>query len=132
MQNSFSVGTITPTCIVALPISNTLLVGCKELHWWSFDKGNNKLKATFTGHSADVQSMKVLTLAKGNKEFVVTTAKSNREICLWEIGSKGAKPRTFLMEHAASFVSCSVVDDKFMIAAVTAVGGVHLFLHDVA
>lgn len=122
-----------PTCIVSLPISNSLLIGCKELHLWSLGK-NHELQSTFTGHSADVTSMKVLTLTNRNEEYVVSTARSNREIYLWKIGAKKNLKGTFLMEYAATFVSCSIVGNEIIIAAVTgadrtAAGGVvHLFI----
>lgn len=132
-QDHFQIGTIVPTCIVSLPLSNSLLVGCKELYQWSLDR-KHELIATFTGHSADVRSMKMLQLADRNEEYVVTTAKSNREIYLWKIGTKNDPKGTFLMEYAASFLSCSVVGKKLTITAVTdrkAAGGVvHLFVVD--
>lgn len=132
-EKYWSIGTKIPTCIVSLPISNCLLVGCKELFLWSLD--TYKLLSTFTGHSADVQSMKMIQLTDQNGEYVVTTTKLNREIFLWKIGAKkNHLKRTFLMEHAATFVSCSVVGSDLVIAAVTgtAVGGVvHLFIKDV-
>lgn len=129
----WSIGTKIPTCIVSLPISNCLLVGCKELFLWSLD--TYKLQSTFTGHSADVQSMKMIQLTDLNEEYVVTTTKLNREIYLWKIGAKkNHLKKTFLMEYAASFVSCSIVGDEIVIVAVTgtAAGGVvHLFAEDV-
>ncbi|XP_037041242.1 WD repeat-containing protein 43-like isoform X3 [Bradysia coprophila] len=127
-----SIGRIVPTCIVSLPLSNTLLLGCKQLHQWSLGEVPEK-KATLTGHSADVSSMKVVQFAE-REEYVVTTAKNNREIYLWKIGSKKGPKGTFLMEHSASFVSCSVFDRKLIIAAVTQASGgpnggvVHLFI----
>lgn len=135
-NDAWSIGTFIPTCIVSLPISNSLLVGCKELNLWSLDHKNHKLKSTFTGHSADVKSMKMLQFTERNEEYVVSTAKSNREIYLWKIGAKKNPKGTFLMEYAATFVSCSIVGDGIMIAAVTgadrtAAGGVvHLFIVD--
>ncbi|KAG4065348.1 hypothetical protein HA402_012293 [Bradysia odoriphaga] len=127
----FSIDRIVPTCIVSLPLSNSLLLGCKQLHQWSLGEVPQK-KATLTGHSADVSSMKVVQFAEG-EEYVVTTAKKNREIYLWKIGSKKNPKGTFLMEHIGSVVSCSVFDRKLIIAAVTqsvgANGGVvHLFV----
>lgn len=135
-KDDWSIGTTEPTCIVALPISNSLLVGCKELYLWSLDAKSHKLKSTFTGHSADVKSMKILEFTERKEEYVVSTAKSNREIYLWKIGAKKNPKGTFLMEYAASFVSCSIVGNGIMIAAVTgadktAAGGVvHLFILD--
>lgn len=134
-QDCWSVGTVTPTCIVSLPISNSLLVGCKELYLYSLDKQHER-QFTYTGHSADVKSMKVLTMADRNKEYVLTTAMSNREIYLWEIGGKKTPRGIFLMEYVATFVSGSIVGDGIIIAAVTgadrtAAGGVvHLFIVD--
>lgn len=128
-QHNWSIGTIKPTCLVSLPKSNNLLVGCRELHLWSLD--DYKLKSTFTGHTADVKSMKVLESTESNDEYVVTTAKSNREIHLWKIGSKKNPKGIFLMEYAASVVSGSIVGRKLMIMAVTgaeAGGVVHLFI----
>ncbi|KAG4065428.1 hypothetical protein HA402_002826 [Bradysia odoriphaga] len=127
----FSIGRIVPTCIVSLPLSNSLLLGCKQLHQWSLGEVPQK-KDTLTGHSADVSSMKVVQFAE-REEYVVTTAKKNREIYLWKIGSKKNPNGTFLMEHIGSVVSCSGFDRKLIIAAVTqsvgANGGVvHLFV----
>lgn len=129
----WSVGTTVPSCIVSLPISNSLLVGCKELSLWSLE--NYKMESTFTGHTTDVNAMKVLSFTEQNDEYVVTTAKSNREIYLWKIGAKKNPKGTFLMEYAATYVSCSIVGNGFMIAAVTgaditASGVVHLFIVD--
>lgn len=73
-----------------------------------------------------------------DNEYVVTTAKNSREVFLWKIGKKGKSKGTFLMEHSGSVVSCSVVDGKLTIAAVTQavgpsggganIGVVHLFV----
>lgn len=118
-----------PTCIVSLPKSDRLLIGCKELSLWSLK--DYKCKSKFTGHAADVSSMKLLQWKDSGEEFVLTTAKSYREISLWMMDGKENAQATFLMESAASFVSCTIVDKGFTIAAVT--GGpsaavVHLFI----
>lgn len=76
--------------------------------------------------------MKEFHSADTKEEYVATTAKNNREIYLWKIGSKTIPTQTFLMEHVGSVVSCSVVESKLTIAAVCKEnsGVVHLFVVD--
>lgn len=126
------IGIAIPTFIVCLPLSNSLLVGCKDLlSLWSLQRNLN-LECTFTGHSTDVNSMRILT--DQYEEYAVTTAKSNREIYLWKIDGTNGPKATFLMNDEATFVSCSIADKRLMIAATvtdnsTASGGVvHLFI----
>lgn len=124
----WNIGTVIPTCIVSLPKSNRLLVGCKELYLWSLV--DYKVESKFTGCQSDVSSMKMLQWKDRKEEFVLTTAKSHRGISLWMMDGKEYAQATFLMEYVASFISCTIINNGFTIAAVTGSvsPAVHLFI----
>lgn len=118
-------------CIVSLPISNSLLVACKDLCILTLD--NFDLEYTLDGHAADVKSIKMPKMVDRKEEYLLTTARSKREINLWKIDATDNPRAIFSTECETNFVSCSIVGNRLIVAAV---GGsaetscVYLFIVD--
>lgn len=127
-DKSWKIGNEKPTCLSYLQKSNNLVVGSRELKQWSIGDGP-EVRQTFTGHTSNVNIMKYLQIK--DHEYVLSTSKMDRTISMWRIKS-GQKYKnavaTFLMADVAFYVSCSVVEDRLEVVAVTRSGVVHLFM----
>lgn len=128
---NWSVGNEKPHSIVCIPESNSVLVGARQLQLYSVQ--TQELRQTFTGHTSDVIILKYFT--HDSAEYVVSTSKMERVLCLWRISNKSKNKNpscTFLMEDIAYGVSCKVDnEDNLQIAAVTRSGVVHFYVNPI-
>ncbi|XP_067627144.1 WD repeat-containing protein 43 [Eurosta solidaginis] len=127
--SSWSVGPEKPYSIVYLPISNNLIVGGRQIKVYSV--ATHELVQTFTGHTADINMLNSLVLGD-RVEYVTSTSRMERIICLWKVGKKGRNKSaacTLLMEDVAHCVTCQVDNQgNVRVASVTRSGVIHVYL----
>lgn len=115
-----------PTNVVYLSDSNRLMVAGRQLYLWSVE--NEEIEQTFTGHQSQVTFLRYVRIK--SKEFVLSTAKSERVLNLWRMKTSKKTPNSFsyIMEDIAYSVSVRVDPNAGLkIAAVTRSGVLHLY-----
>ncbi|XP_053966510.1 WD repeat-containing protein 43 [Anastrepha ludens] len=126
---SWSVGTEKPYSIVYSKISKNLVVGGRQIK--VFSTASQELVQTFTGHTSDINLMSSLELDE-SIEYVLSTSRMERIICLWKIGKKGRNKSatcTLLMEDVAHCLTSHVDNDRNLrVASVTRSGVIHVYL----
>uniref|UniRef100_A0A1I8N3C4 Small-subunit processome Utp12 domain-containing protein n=1 Tax=Musca domestica TaxID=7370 RepID=A0A1I8N3C4_MUSDO len=129
---SWNVGPEKPFSISLMPTSNSLVVGSRTLKVYSTEK--EELVQTFTGHTSEINHMAQFVSNDGG-EYVLTTSRMERIICLWKIGKKGRnKPAacTLLMEDIAHSLTCHIDDENTLrVSSVTRSGVIHLYVLDI-
>lgn len=127
--SSWSVGPEKPYSIVYLEISNNLVVGGRQIKVYSV--ATQELVQTFTGHTSDINLMNSLVIDESS-EYVVSTSRMERIICIWKIGKKGrnkSASSTLIMEDVAHCLTCQVdIDGNVRVASVTRSGVIHMYL----
>ncbi|XP_054740556.1 WD repeat-containing protein 43 isoform X2 [Anastrepha obliqua] len=127
--SSWSVGTEKPYSIVYSKISKNLVVGGRQIK--IFSTASQELMQTFTGHTSDINLMSFLELDE-SIEYVLSTSRMERIICLWKIGKKGRNKSatcTLLMEDVAHCLTSHVDNDRNLrVASVTRSGVIHVYL----
>ncbi|XP_061391420.1 WD repeat-containing protein 43 [Musca vetustissima] len=129
---SWSVGPEKPFSISLMPTSKSLVVGSRSLKVYSTDR--EELVQTFTGHTSEINLMAQFVSNDGS-EYVLTTSRMERIICLWKIGKKGRnKPAacTLLMEDIAHCLTCHIDDENTLrVSSVTRSGVIHVYVLDI-
>ncbi|XP_014091928.3 WD repeat-containing protein 43 isoform X1 [Bactrocera oleae] len=127
--SSWSVGPEKPYSIVYLEISNNLVVGGRQIKVYSV--ATQELVQTFTGHTSDINLINSLVIDESS-EYVVSTSRMERIICIWKIGKKGrnkSASSTLIMEDVAHCLTCQVdIDGNVRVASVTRSGVIHMYL----
>ncbi|XP_073814070.1 WD repeat-containing protein 43 [Musca autumnalis] len=129
---SWNVGPEKPFSISLMPNSKSLVVGSRSIKVYSSE--NEELLQTFTGHTSEINLMAQFASNDG-REYVLTTSKMERIICLWKIGKKGRHKSaacTLLMEDIAHCLTCHVDDENTLrVSSVTRSGVIHVYVLDV-
>lgn len=124
---TWEICTEKPTCLAYLSESNRLLVAGRQLYLWSID--SEQIEQTFTGHQSQVTTLKYIQVK--SKEYVLSTAKSERLLNLWRMkaSKKTSNSFSYVMEDMAHCVSVRVDPNGIVkIAAVTRSGVLHLYI----
>lgn len=125
---SWNVGPEKPSSIALMPLSNSLVVGSRSLKVYSIE--SQELLQTFTGHTSEINFM-VHFVTNESTEYVLTTSRMERILCLWKIGKKGrnkAAACTLLMEDIAHCLSCHGNEDNTVrVSSVTRSGVIHVY-----
>lgn len=109
--HSWNVGPEKPYRITLAPLSNNLVVASRTIKVYSIE--TEELVQTFTGHTSEVNYMDYVVSNK-TTEYVLTTSRLERIICLWKIGKKGRNKTsscTLLMEDIAHCLSSQIYED---------------------
>lgn len=124
----WNVGPEKPYSISFTPLSNNLVVASRCLKVYSVE--TQELIQTFTGHTSEINHMDYV-VANQTTEYVLTTSRMERIICLWKIGKKGrnkASSCTLLMEDIAHCLASQMSDNNTLrVASVTRSGVIHVY-----
>lgn len=124
--STWEVCTEKPTSLVYLIDSNRLMVAGRQLYLWSIE--NEQIDQTFTGHQSQITFLRYIRIK--TKEFILSTAKSERVLNLWrmKISKKNQNSYSYIMEDVAYNISCRVETNGYLkLAAVTRSGVLHLY-----
>uniref|UniRef100_A0A1I8PJP8 Small-subunit processome Utp12 domain-containing protein n=1 Tax=Stomoxys calcitrans TaxID=35570 RepID=A0A1I8PJP8_STOCA len=129
--SSWNVGPEKPYIISLTPLSNSIVVGSRTLKVYSVK--TEELVQSFTGHTSEINLMTHF-VGSDSSEYIATTSRMERIICLWKIGKKGrnkAAIATLLMEDVGYCLSCNINDENMLqISSVTRSGVIHVYVLD--
>ncbi|XP_037952557.1 WD repeat-containing protein 43-like [Teleopsis dalmanni] len=126
-MSHWSVGPEKPNCIAFNKVSNTLVVGSRQIKVYSVT--THELLESFTGHVSDICLLDSFTV--NDIEYVTSCASMERLICLWKIDLKGKNKTpvsTFIMEDIARCLSCQLDKNRLLkISSITRRGLINLY-----